>query len=138
MPPRLSSFVLVLATTFLFAFVQAECYFPDKSLDADGYPCNTTVGAVTHCCRTFEACLDKGVCYTQWDSQIYRRSCTDENWSDGCPTVCTDGKFIQPTMFLCCPIPRPFNSCRHNVVLSSPIVFGFCIMLASAFLTIPL
>lgn len=91
---------LVAGAISLFTPTHATCYFPDKSIDADGFPCNLTTGAVTHCCRTFEACIDNGVCYTQWDSQFYRRSCTDENWSDGCPTVCTDGKSMQPEIFL--------------------------------------
>ncbi|KAK5098487.1 hypothetical protein LTR70_002700 [Exophiala xenobiotica] len=38
--------------------------------------------------------MEGGICYTQWDSQFYRRSCTDENWGEGCPTVCTDGDFM--------------------------------------------
>lgn len=95
MPSSRPLAMLLLGGTLFFAYVQADCFFPDGTSDPDGFPCNSTTGAITHCCRTFEACLDKGACYTQWDSQFYRRSCTDQNWGDGCPTVCTNGKSVR-------------------------------------------
>lgn len=80
----------------LFLFLKtvlATCWYPDGiTVDTDGFPCNTSATA-SQCCRTFEACLTGGACYTQWDSQMYRRSCTDKTFSDpNCPQECKTGK----------------------------------------------
>lgn len=88
-------FYIVLAAALHHAATAKQtCYFPDGiTVDADGFPCNTSSSVTaSKCCRTFEACLAGGVCYTQWDSVIYRRSCTDRTFKDpACPGPCLNG-----------------------------------------------
>jgi hypothetical protein len=90
--PSLSVMSLLLILLGL-GMVSATCWFPDGiTADPDGFPCNTSSSA-SHCCRTYEGCLAGGVCYTQFDSQMYRRSCTDKSFTDpNCPQECKTSK----------------------------------------------
>jgi hypothetical protein len=102
-------YIASLALLFHSAIANIACYFPDGvTLDPDGYPCNTSATA-SHCCRTFEACLTGGACYTQFDSVIYRRRCTDKTFKDAaCPRPCLNSKFPIHASFSC--LFLPFNS----------------------------
>ncbi len=83
----------LILTFCMFEMVSATCWFPDGiTADPDGYPCDTSANA-SQCCRTYEACLSGGACYTQFDSQMYRRSCTDPTFTNvNCPQECKTSK----------------------------------------------
>lgn len=72
-----------------------RCYFPDGSIDLEGYVCNGTAaatGAGSACCLHDDACYASGVCFQDWSGVFYRRSCTDPNYRAGaCPKQCAQG-----------------------------------------------
>ncbi|OCK89116.1 uncharacterized protein K441DRAFT_296276 [Cenococcum geophilum 1.58] len=51
-------------------------------------PCDSTV-PVSVCCVIGESCTGSRLCYSALGS-IYRGACTDRNWGDSCPQICTD------------------------------------------------
>ncbi|KAJ9643117.1 hypothetical protein H2199_004641 [Coniosporium tulheliwenetii] len=90
------SLASLLAAIFLFQYTiaqdQPRCYYPDGSLDTDGYVCNTTavrIGGHSSCCRHDDACYASGTCLQDWSGVTYRQSCTDSSWrSEDCPSQC--------------------------------------------------
>lgn len=90
------SLASLLAFLFFFQYTiaqdQPRCYYPDGSLDPDGYVCNTTAvrtGGHSSCCRHDDACYASGTCFQDWSGVTYRQSCTDSSWrSEDCPSQC--------------------------------------------------
>lgn len=67
-----------------------KCYFPSGGVDSIGVPCNSTAGAQSACCNSYDACFSSGMCYTPLNGATYRRSCTDPTFADSsCPQKCT-------------------------------------------------
>ena len=75
------------------AISERRCYFPDGSIDTDGYVCNQTAaanGEGSACCLHNDACYQTGTCFQDWSGVTYRQSCTDQSWkSPACPQYCT-------------------------------------------------
>ncbi|KAI8625496.1 hypothetical protein F5Y19DRAFT_479603 [Xylariaceae sp. FL1651] len=75
---------------------QPTCYYPDRSIDTRGLPCNGSAvqsGAATAsaCCLPNDACYDSGACFQDWSGVMYRQSCTDPTFRDPkCPQLCVE------------------------------------------------
>ncbi|KAF2500112.1 hypothetical protein BU16DRAFT_556595 [Lophium mytilinum] len=68
------------------------CFFPNNFTTGDDQPtkfvpCDPSA-PVSACCAVGEACTVSGLCYSGLGS-IYRGACTDRNWGDSCPLLCT-------------------------------------------------
>lgn len=92
--------VFVAGTVTLSSAVLAQsnerCYFPDGSVDVEGFVCNSTAAASgrgSACCLHDDACYESGACLQDWSGVFYRRGCTDPTYrAPGCPKMCVDGK----------------------------------------------
>lgn len=89
---------LIAITTFLAAFVDANCYFPNgtdanQGQENDVYlPCNPG-DPVSMCCNVGDQCRSDGLCLSIWyDNNVWRDMCTDETWqSPSCVKLCIEG-----------------------------------------------
>lgn len=70
----------------------ATCYFPNRAIDLNSLPCNSSaqlVGRASACCRANDACYESGACFQDWSGVMYRQSCTDPSFRDpACPQMC--------------------------------------------------
>lgn len=101
-PPVNYFFLIAAVSLFRSVFSQAQCYFPDGSVELlktsgspEGYvPCYPSAN-VSVCCPQGSKCLSNAVCMSEYDSNyeiiggLYRASCTDRSWnSSQCPGFC--------------------------------------------------
>ena len=138
--PPVNYFFLI-AAVFLFrsVFSQAQCYFPDGSVELpntsktgspEGYvPCYPSANVST-CCPQGSICLSNAVCLLERDSNyeivggLYRPSCTDRSWNASqCPGFCRGMIFVifidrQYWSSTVCDNVHPYESSINSSALS--------------------
>ena len=101
-----SRFLILLISVFnlFYSSSRAACYYPNGSdlnarLDQEVYqPCDPG-DEHSMCCalnRPFpDKCRNDGLCYSTYDSNVWRDGCTDPTWkSSSCVKLCVSGEGI--------------------------------------------
>ena len=74
---------LVVSSILLSAQLSAatsKCFFPDGSMSDGLVQCNMEAEE-SHCCRSADACLSNGWCFSSGLGTIVRRGCTQKTWN---------------------------------------------------------
>lgn len=83
--------------TYLVFTVDAQCYYPNGTIEPLHFPCNNSPKVESMCCNTQSSDRpDKGnpdgLCVRPEGTDLWRGSCTDRTWQDpACLRICLDG-----------------------------------------------
>ncbi|KAI0023100.1 hypothetical protein F4780DRAFT_128145 [Xylariomycetidae sp. FL0641] len=88
----LSRALLGFALLALSTRISAQtCFWPDQSIHQLGQPCDPNKTGAQTCCDKTHTCLSSGLCFDSVWNHVIRGSCTDQEFGDGCVSLCMTG-----------------------------------------------